>query len=145
MNLPHGKTHYYICGPENGIKVILVHGVTAPAATLSIFPETLAKLGFRVLCYDVYGRGYSASPGATYDKALYLTQLALLADALKWDSFVLMGYSMGGAIDTAFTSVFPKKVDKLVLICPAGLLPELPLLGKIVKVPIVGAFLMHLM
>jgi hypothetical protein len=34
--------------------------------------------------------------------------------------------------------------DNLCLIAPAGLLKGLPLLGQLVKLPVVGTFLMHL-
>jgi hypothetical protein len=63
--LPYGRTHYYLVGPKDGKPIIFVHGMTTPPPAIKIFIDTLAAKGFRVLCYDLYGRGYSASPGTS--------------------------------------------------------------------------------
>jgi pimeloyl-ACP methyl ester carboxylesterase len=38
----------------------------------------------------------------------------------------IVGASMGGAIATAFAAAYPTRVSKLVLLAPAGLLPDVP-------------------
>src|ERR1700722_6289466 len=43
---------------------------------------------------DLYGRGYSDAPQTTYDVSLYVTQLALLMQHIKWDQTRLVGVSM---------------------------------------------------
>ena len=45
-------------------------------------------------CPDLYGRGYSDAPQTTYDTSLYVTQLALLMQHVKWDQARLVGISM---------------------------------------------------
>ena len=57
----------------------------------------LSKAGFRVLIYDLYGRGYSEAPDAQstrYDVNLYVTQLALLLQAVGWRRSRIVGLSM---------------------------------------------------
>jgi len=82
----------------------------------------LASHGYRVLLYDLYGRGYSDAPDITYDASLYATQLALLMQHIKWPKAYVAGVSMGGGILAAFTSFFPDLVDsKVMLIAPTGL------------------------
>lgn len=137
VNLPYGKTHYYLMGPENGQKVLFVHGISTPAPFFRTFIDLLATK-YLVLCYDLYGRGYSDSPAVDYNEHLYVAQLALLVHKLKWDRFNLIGYSLGGAISTLFTEKYPESVDRLVLIASAGLLPSLSLNAQIVKIPILG-------
>jgi len=43
---------------------------------------------------DLYGRGYSDAPQTTYDTTLYVTQLALLMQHVKWEKAYLVGVSM---------------------------------------------------
>lgn len=43
---------------------------------------------------DLYGRGYSDAPQATYDTSLYVTQLALLMQYIGWDKANIVGVSM---------------------------------------------------
>ena len=42
--------------------------------------QTLKDAGFKVLSYDMYGRGYSDRPEVTYDQKLYQGQLLELID-----------------------------------------------------------------
>lgn len=82
----------------------------------------LTSSNFRVLLYDLYGRGYSDAPRTTYDTTLYATQLALLMQHIKWDSARIAGLSMGGAIAAYLSSVFPWLVDgKIALLASTGL------------------------
>lgn len=77
---------------------------------------------------DLWGRGYSDTPGdLPQDTRLFTSAilLALTSSEICWtgpSSFTLVGYSLGGGISTAFTSFFPRLVSALVLIAPSGLL-----------------------
>ncbi|KAK2459954.1 hypothetical protein APHAL10511_008039 [Amanita phalloides] len=121
--LPFGKVRYWLLGPENGQKVVLIHGLSIPAIIWRDVAPSLATHGYRVLLYDLYGRGYSDAPQTTYDTNLYTTQLALLMQYLKWDKAIVVGVSMGGGIAAAFTSQYPYLVDdRVVLIASAGIM-----------------------
>lgn len=125
---PHGSVRVYEFGPEDGRKVVLIHGISTPSPALAPIAEKLAAKGCRVLFYDLFGRGFSDAPGnVTYDERLYITQLfyVLASSPLSWAKFSVMGYSMGGGIAAAFASYFPGMVEDLVLLAPAGLIrPE---------------------
>lgn len=124
---------YYEFGPEKGEKVLLVHGISVPSPTWGKITPQLTKAGYRVCLVDLFGRGYSDSPQVPYDSSLYVSQLALLLAALPdWTKFHLIGQSMGGGIVASFAYYFPDRIDKLVLVCPAGATPrpELPLLNR---------------
>jgi pimeloyl-ACP methyl ester carboxylesterase len=94
---------------------------------------------------DLYGRGYSDSPGIKHDNALYSNQLLGLLNHLKWTdgSVDIIGLSMGGAIVINFVTFFPYLVDRIVLVAPAGLLKSMPLSGYILLIPIIGEFLIY--
>ncbi|KAJ3014195.1 UNVERIFIED_CONTAM: hypothetical protein HDU68_000385 [Siphonaria sp. JEL0065] len=133
-----GKTYYRLVGPENGKRVVLVHGITATWSTSPHIIEYLVSKGYRVLAYDIYGRGRSDSPGVQYNVSTYNQQLLDLMNHVHWDHACVIGYSMGGSIATHFADAFPEKVDKLVLIAPAGLIQKVPPLASIFRVPVLG-------
>ena len=62
IDLSVGKTHYELVGPETGRTVVLLHGGTIPMWTWDRQVPALVEAGFRVLRYDMCGRGYSDSP-----------------------------------------------------------------------------------
>ncbi|KAF7984731.1 hypothetical protein HWV62_11666 [Athelia sp. TMB] len=124
VTLPQGKTRYWIMGPENsGQKIVLIHGLSIPSMVYKNVAPALASKGYRVLLYDLYGRGYSDAPQVTYDTALYATQLALLMQHVRWEKANIVGVSMGAGIGVAVADLFPHLVSgKVALIAPAGLL-----------------------
>jgi len=121
--LPYGKVRYWILGPESGKKVVMIHGLSIPSIIWADIAPALASNGYRVLLYDLYGRGYSDAPQTTYDPNLYTIQLALLMQHIAWRKAHIVGVSMGGGIAAAFTSQFPNLVDtNLVLLASAGIM-----------------------
>lgn len=68
-----------------------------PSLVWELVAKRLATAGFRVLIYDLYGRGYSEAPDALstpYNTELYITQLALLMQAVGWRKARIVGLSM---------------------------------------------------
>ncbi|KAJ7059763.1 Alpha/Beta hydrolase protein [Mycena amicta] len=128
VTLPMGRMRYWLVGPESGKKVVLIPGLTTPSFAFAPIVPILVAGGLRVLMYDLFGRGYSDAPRtATYDANLYVTQLALLLQYLRWERTGVVGYSMGGPIAAAFVASFPHLVEsKVVLLASAGL-SEVPM------------------
>lgn len=100
--------------------VVLVHGFSVPYFIWDPTFAALTSAGFRVLRYDLFGRGFSDRPRARYNMDLFVRQLHDLLDALNLPQVNLIGLSMGGPISTAFTVKFPERVHKLALIDPVG-------------------------
>ncbi|KAJ3316242.1 hypothetical protein HDU76_001953 [Blyttiomyces sp. JEL0837] len=142
-DLPTGKTHYFLLGPEQGPKLVLIHGISSGWAAMPSFVNTLASKGFRVLAYDLYGRGYSAAPGSVYDENLYVAQLKGLLDSVGWEQSNVLGYSLGGGIAAAFAARYSNRVNHLALVAPAGLMRSLPLAGRILALPVIGKVFAH--
>lgn len=121
IRLSHGWTHYELGGNESGAIVVLVHGFSVPYFIYDPTFEFLTQAGFHVLRYDLFGRGFSDRPPVDYTLDFFIQQLTDLLDALRFNRPVnLIGVSMGGLIASAFTVRHPQRVDKLVLIDPAG-------------------------
>jgi len=130
VDTPYGNIRVYEWGPEDGRKVLCVHGISTPCIAFAGMAELLVERGCRVMVFDLFGRGYSDAPNPDYyrqDIALWTSQilLVLASSTLAWtgsDRFSLIGYSMGGGIGATFTAYFPDLVESLVLIAPGGLL-----------------------
>ena len=141
--LRHGATWYRWHGDGPGPVLVLVHGLSTPSWVFSGLTDGLAAMGFRVLRYDLYGRGRSARPAAVHDRALFTAQLGGLLDHLGIDEPVtLLGYSMGGAIATCFAAEHPGRVARLILLAPAGMAyAPAPLLARAARWGLVGDWL----
>jgi pimeloyl-ACP methyl ester carboxylesterase len=137
VELTHGQVHYQLAGPEDGPRVVLVHGFSVPCFVWDPTFDKLFSEGFRVLRYDLYGRGYSDRPDVAYDRTLYVEQLRELLVALGVDGPVdLIGLSMGGPVVASFTDSYPGKVDRLVFVDPfVG-----PVEAGVLTVPGIGDF-----
>ena len=141
--LPAGATHYRWSGPEGAPVAICVHGLSTPSYIFAATERSLNGLGYRVLTYDLYGRGHSARPVARQTSAFFIRQLdALIEDQKIEGPFLLVGYSMGGAIATAFAAARRDRVSRLVLIAPSGLVPIYDsVAGRIWTLPVLGDWL----
>jgi pimeloyl-ACP methyl ester carboxylesterase len=139
ITLSSGVTHYELSGPENQHPVVLVHGFSTPFFIFDTTFEFLVNLGFRVLRYDLIGRGYSDRPRVDYNMRLFVRQLKELLDVLGLKQIDLIGLSMGGSITASFISENPKVVRRYVLIDPAGAKRlSLPPMLETLKLPIFG-------
>ena len=120
--LSQGVTHYRWIGPARGPVVVCVHGLTTPSFVWEGLAEALVGMGFRVLTYDLLGRGFSDRPKGPQTPAFFVRQLRDLLDHQGLEEDVtLMGYSMGGVIAAAFADREGHRLRRLVLIAPAGM------------------------
>ncbi len=136
IRLPSGCTHYELAGQDGRRPVILIHGFSVPYFIWDSTFAAMVAAGHRVLRYDLLGRGYSDRPHVRYDLGLFVQQLSELLDALRFAEVDLVGLSMGGVIATRFTTRFPERVDRLILIDPIGTEPmPLSLLYRAALIP----------
>jgi len=142
--LSQGTTYYEWLGPTRGPVAVCVHGLTTPSFVWHGLAAGLARVGFRVLIYDLYGRGFSDRVPGLQDQAFFRQQLAdLLEDQQIKSDITLFGYSMGGAIATDFTAVNPGMIRHLVLLAPAGMSGSADRLTRfIIRTPVIGDWLM---
>lgn len=142
--LSDGETHYQWHGPADGPVLVCVHGLTTPSYIFNLLVPSLAEAGFRVLTYDLFGRGFSDRPKGAQTRAFFIRQLReLLQDQNVGGGITLLGYSMGGSIATVFTAAEPDRVERLLLLAPAGMKHTPGKLALFVqKVPGLGDWLM---
>ena len=118
--LPSGVTHYEEGGDPNGQPIVLVHGFSVPYFIYDPTFEFLSAQGFRVLRYDLIGRGFSDRPAVRYNAKLFVRQLKELLDALNFKNISLVGLSMGGVVTASFIDAHPVYVSRYILIDPLG-------------------------
>jgi pimeloyl-ACP methyl ester carboxylesterase len=144
--LPDGFVHFEIAGPSEAQAVVLIPGLSVPFSIWDPTFKALVEARFRVLRYDLYGRGFSDRPDARYDQALFDRQLRNLLDFAGIKKPVdLVGLSMGGAIAIHFANDHPDMVRRLCLIDPAGLPWKQPLTARLAQAPVIGNWIMGLM
>ena len=83
--LSDGYTNYEIVGPERGPVVLLIPGISIPRGVFGRTIAPLAEAGYRVVTFDLYGRGFSDRPRVRYDAALFNRQIDDLLGALRID------------------------------------------------------------
>ena len=144
--LSQGITHFRWIGPVRGPVAVCVHGLTTPSMVWDAVAKGLALMGFRVLVYDLYGRGYSDRAPGLQDQDFFIRQLEdLLASQGITEDVTLLGYSMGGAIVSAFAARHPERVLRVILLAPAGMGHDLGKLARFTRdTPILGDWLMLL-
>lgn len=145
--LSQGVTHYQWLGRTRGPVIVCIHGLTTPSPVWYAIAEGLADLGYRVLVYDLYGRGFSDAPAGDQDGHFFARQLSDLLEHQELEEDVtLMGYSMGGSIAVHFTGKNPNKVRRLILLASGGVwLREDKLTEFSRKTPLIGDWLHAMM
>ena len=146
ISLPNGVTHYELSNAQEDSTVVLVHGFSVPYFVYNPTFKSLTESGFRVLRYDLFGRGFSDRPHARYTIDLFVQQLLDLLDALRIIQPVnLIGLSMGGPITATFTTRHPGRIKSLTLIDPSGARAiSLPPMLKVAKLPFIAKTILSL-
>jgi pimeloyl-ACP methyl ester carboxylesterase len=141
IDLPLGTVHYELGGPANGEVVVLVHGFSVPAYIWDPTFEVLTKAGYRVLRFDLYGRGHSDRPDTDYTIVLFAEQLRQLVEGLELDTpFNLAGLSMGGPVATLYSNLEPHMIKRLILVDPLVFAPSEEDIAPL-NIPLVGSYM----
>lgn len=143
VQLSDGQTHFAWHGPEDGRVMVCIHGLSSPSYVWDAMIPHLTAQGFRVLTYDLYGRGLSDRVPGPQTREFFMRQLRDLLASQNIDRPVtLCGYSMGGRIAAARAVEAPDQVSQLILIASAGFQAELGSLASItIRYPILGDWL----
>lgn len=145
LHLPTGRTHYRIDGPADGPPVVLIPGATLPMFVWDGLAEPLAEEGYRVVRYDLLGRGASAAPRVAYGADLYDSQLTELLQRLGITGKVhLVALAFGALIAAGFAERRPRQVASLTYLAPDGFGVRTTRLGRLANLPGVGELLLHL-
>ena len=122
-------TFYYYVGPttlpdvvpdfSRGRKIILLHAAGSNAHAWHYQYEALGA-SHSPIAPDLPGHGRSAGVEGLHTVQDYTDFAIAFADALKIDSAVFVGRSMGGAVAMDLAARYPKRVQGLVLMATAA-------------------------
>lgn len=118
------NVHYNEAG--EGPALVLIHGAGPGAYGWSNYATNVEALAahFRVLVIDLPGYGKSdVKPAGSDFPAWWATKLGQFLDALSIDKAHFVGNSLGGMITMRLAMDRPEKVDKMILMGPAGGVP----------------------
>lgn len=116
-----GETHVLVAGPSDAPPLVVLHGALASSAHL------MGELGplrdrFRVYGIDVLGQSVkSAEVRPAVDGPAYAEWLVDVLDALGLERPHVYGVSFGGFVARKLAEHAPERVDRLVLLVPAGI------------------------
>jgi N-formylmaleamate deformylase len=85
---------------DAGPPVVIVPGITSPAATWEFVSQELSR-DYRVITLDIRGRGLSDTPPTGYSLADYAGDVKAVVDQLGLQRPTLVGHSMGARIAAA--------------------------------------------
>lgn len=115
-----GDTHVLVGGPEGAPPVVLLHGAMASSA------HVLAELApllerFRVYAVDVVGQSVkSVDARPSVSGNAYGEWLSEVMDGLALPSAHVVGVSWGGFVAIRLAAHAPERIQRLVLLVPAG-------------------------
>jgi pimeloyl-ACP methyl ester carboxylesterase len=138
VSLGGHSTHYIERGA--GSPIILIHGFFYDSQMWHNNIEALATQ-FKVYAIDLWGFGYSTREPMDYGYPLYSGQLLDFMDALRIQKASMIGQSMGGGTIIKFAISHRDRIDKVILVDPAGMPNPLPLMGRIANLPLIGEFM----
>jgi len=112
------KIRYLESGDSKHV-LVLIHGLGASAERWSEVIPIFAKQ-YHVIVPDLIGYGYSDKPVVDYTPEFFTAFLEQFFIALKITRPIIIGSSLGGQIAADYASTHPNKVEKLILVSPAG-------------------------
>jgi thioesterase CepJ len=117
VELPGVTIAYNVFGPTDGEPVVLVCGLSQPAAAWEFgLVPALVEAGYRVVTFDNRGVAPSSSPPAPYTVDEMVDDTVGLLDHLGLDGVRIAGYSMGGWIAETLAFRHPARVTAAVFI-----------------------------
>ena len=129
----HGHERAYLKAGD-GPALLLLHGLGCDHTTwLPVFEE-LAKR-FTVIAPDLLGHGRSAKPRADYSVGGYANGMRDLLTMLNIDKVTVVGHSFGGGVAMQFAYQFPERTERMILVAPGGMGPEVSPLIRAVTLP----------
>jgi len=114
------RTRFVEAGDPAAPAVLMLHGTGGHWET---FARNLGPMSERFHCVaiDMVGNGFSEKPDVDYVIDLYVAHAFAVLDVLGIDRTSIMGTSLGAWVAARSALSHPERVDKLVLMSPAGL------------------------
>jgi pimeloyl-ACP methyl ester carboxylesterase len=113
-------------GPAQAVPILHVHGFGISGSYLMPTARLLTRHGVNIVP-DLPGYGRSQRRDHTLDIPELAAAVLALLDALELEQVVLLGNSMGCPVSLEVAHAAPERVDRMVLVSPAGGVQNQPL------------------
>jgi len=114
------ESNYKIRGEGRPLLILHGWGVGSSKSWKKI-QKVMSKKGYKVIVPDFPGFGDSENPPYPWDVTNYMEWLIDFIGYLKLDKFSLLTHSFGARIGIKYAANYPKKLEKLILVGPAGI------------------------
>jgi len=129
----HGHRRAYVKAGEGPV-LLLLHGLGCDHTTWLPVLERLARK-YTVIAPDLLGHGRSDKPRADYSVGGYANGMRDLLTVLGVDRVTVVGHSFGGGVAMQFAYQFPERTQRLILVSPGGLGPEVTPAIRMITTP----------
>jgi non-heme chloroperoxidase len=106
---------YQVAGPESNPPMVLLHGLGDTSRSWSLMLPELAKRN-RIYIVDLRGHGETEAPACCYALADLGYDVITFMDAMKIDSAIIGGHSLGSFVGQHLATSYPSRVRGLILI-----------------------------
>src|SRR5262249_32005978 len=113
----------YVTGGQ-GMPVLLLHGIGSGCSVWRHTPVALAP-HLRRYALDLLGCGASEKPPIDYSIETLARSVGAFTETLGIQRAHIIGHSLGGGVALRFHTLFPERVERLVLVASGGLGREL--------------------
>jgi pimeloyl-ACP methyl ester carboxylesterase len=128
-----GETHVLVSGRESAPGVVLLHGALASSAHVLRELASLTE-AFRVYAVDIVGQSVkSADARPSVSNNDYGVWLSDVLDGLSLERAHVVGVSWGGFVAIRLAASAPHRIQRLVLLVPAGVVKS-PFWGGLTRV-----------
>ncbi|MBT2509005.1 alpha/beta hydrolase [Streptomyces sp. ISL-98] len=103
---------------EGPHRVVAVHGWLADRSAYAAVLPDLDTRAFTYAVVDLRGYGAAKETPGQYTTSEGAADVLALADRLGWDTFSLIGHSMGGSVAQRVVAAAPQRVRRLVGVSP---------------------------
>lgn len=100
--------------------IVFLHGWGADKDNLQRVYRPLES-DYRIISLDLPGFGESTCPTSSWNSMDYARDIANFLDRIGVNNYSLVGHSFGGKIATLITYLYPKRINKLILIAASVL------------------------
>src|SRR5690554_5365933 len=126
LQVPGGRIAGLRSGTAGTPRVLALHGWLDNAASFVPLAQHLGDVDLVAPDLPGHGQSFHLAPGADYSFAGAVHTVLDIADALEWETFILLGHSMGAGIASLVAAACPERVERLVAIEALGALAEVP-------------------
>ena len=106
------RMHVALAGPDGGDPVVLVHGWPQHWWIWRGVIPPLVEAGYRCICPDLRGHGWTEAPSDGYEKEQFATDVLAVLDELEVERFKLVGHDWGGFAGFLMALREPERVER---------------------------------